>query len=228
MRERRHELAALACASAPSRGPRPTATSPRRSTSSSTTRAARRARAWRHARPGPGRAQLDALRGARRLRGHRPVELPDRDPHGHDSGRPGDGQHRDPQARRAGPRLRRDGRRGAARRRRAPPAPSALLPGEGEAGAALVEDPRVHTIAFTGSMPVGLAILETAAQGPRRPEATSSASSPRWAARTASSSTPTPTSTTPCPRSCAPRSSTPARSARPPRRVLVHEAIAER
>ncbi len=39
-----------------------------------------------------------------------------------------------------------------------------LLPGEGDAGAALVEDPRVHTIAFTGSAAVGLEILRAAAE----------------------------------------------------------------
>jgi RHH-type proline utilization regulon transcriptional repressor/proline dehydrogenase/delta 1-pyrroline-5-carboxylate dehydrogenase len=38
-----------------------------------------------------------------------------------------------------------------------------LLPGEGEAGAALVRDPRVQTIAFTGSAEVGLGILRAAA-----------------------------------------------------------------
>jgi RHH-type transcriptional regulator, proline utilization regulon repressor / proline dehydrogenase / delta 1-pyrroline-5-carboxylate dehydrogenase len=37
-----------------------------------------------------------------------------------------------------------------------------LLPGEGEAGAALVADPRVQTIAFTGSLPVGLEINRVA------------------------------------------------------------------
>ncbi len=42
----------------------------------------------------------------------------------------------------------------------------ALLPGEGDAGAALVRDPRVHTIAFTGSQPVGLEIVRTAAETP--------------------------------------------------------------
>jgi len=42
----------------------------------------------------------------------------------------------------------------------------ALLPGEGDVGAALVSDPRVHTIAFTGSAPVGLEILRTAAEVP--------------------------------------------------------------
>ncbi len=35
----------------------------------------------------------------------------------------------------------------------------ALLPGEGEVGAALVADPRVHTIAFTGSSQVGQEII---------------------------------------------------------------------
>jgi RHH-type transcriptional regulator, proline utilization regulon repressor / proline dehydrogenase / delta 1-pyrroline-5-carboxylate dehydrogenase len=40
----------------------------------------------------------------------------------------------------------------------------ALLPGEGDAGAALVRHPGVHTIAFTGSAAVGLEILEAAAQ----------------------------------------------------------------
>ena len=82
----------------------------------------------------------------------------------------------------------------------------------------------VHTIAFTGSGPVGLEIIRAAAEPPGARQ--SSASSPRWAARTASSSTPTPTSTRPSPRSsrafgyagqkCSAAS-----------RVLVHEAIAD-
>jgi RHH-type proline utilization regulon transcriptional repressor/proline dehydrogenase/delta 1-pyrroline-5-carboxylate dehydrogenase len=37
-----------------------------------------------------------------------------------------------------------------------------LLPGEGDVGAALVADPRVQTIAFTGSLPVGLEINRAA------------------------------------------------------------------
>lgn len=41
-----------------------------------------------------------------------------------------------------------------------------LLPGYGEPGAALVSDPRVHTIAFTGSSAVGLEIVRVAAQTP--------------------------------------------------------------
>jgi acyl-CoA reductase-like NAD-dependent aldehyde dehydrogenase len=40
----------------------------------------------------------------------------------------------------------------------------ALLPGEGDAGAALVRHPGVHTIAFTGSGPVGLEIIRAAAE----------------------------------------------------------------
>ena len=40
----------------------------------------------------------------------------------------------------------------------------ALVPGEGDVGAALVRDPRVHTVAFTGSAAVGLEILTAAAE----------------------------------------------------------------
>ena len=40
----------------------------------------------------------------------------------------------------------------------------ALLPGEGETGAALVRHPGVHAIAFTGSAAVGLEIVEVAAR----------------------------------------------------------------
>jgi RHH-type proline utilization regulon transcriptional repressor/proline dehydrogenase/delta 1-pyrroline-5-carboxylate dehydrogenase len=47
-----------------------------------------------------------------------------------------------------------------------PPQALALLPGEGEVGAALVRDPRVHTIAFTGSSAVGLEIVRTAGETP--------------------------------------------------------------
>jgi RHH-type proline utilization regulon transcriptional repressor/proline dehydrogenase/delta 1-pyrroline-5-carboxylate dehydrogenase len=41
-----------------------------------------------------------------------------------------------------------------------------LVTGFGDAGAALVRDPRVHTIAFTGSSAVGLEIIRTAAETP--------------------------------------------------------------
>jgi RHH-type proline utilization regulon transcriptional repressor/proline dehydrogenase/delta 1-pyrroline-5-carboxylate dehydrogenase len=44
-----------------------------------------------------------------------------------------------------------------------PAAAAQLVPGDGDAGAALVRDPGVDTIAFTGSAPVGLEILAAAA-----------------------------------------------------------------
>ena len=75
-----------------------------------------------------------------------------------------------------------------------------LLPGGDEPGKALVADPRIHTIVFTGSCAAGLKILEQRGARSSPASATSSASSPRWAARTRSSSTPTPTSTTSSPR----------------------------
>jgi RHH-type proline utilization regulon transcriptional repressor/proline dehydrogenase/delta 1-pyrroline-5-carboxylate dehydrogenase len=48
----------------------------------------------------------------------------------------------------------------------APPGAISLVPGFGEAGAALVRDPRVHVIAFTGSSAVGLDIVRAAAETP--------------------------------------------------------------
>jgi RHH-type proline utilization regulon transcriptional repressor/proline dehydrogenase/delta 1-pyrroline-5-carboxylate dehydrogenase len=47
-----------------------------------------------------------------------------------------------------------------------PRAALSLLPGYGEVGAALVRDPRVHVIAFTGSSAVGLEIVRAAAETP--------------------------------------------------------------
>jgi RHH-type proline utilization regulon transcriptional repressor/proline dehydrogenase/delta 1-pyrroline-5-carboxylate dehydrogenase len=47
-----------------------------------------------------------------------------------------------------------------------PPAALSLLPGEGDVGAALVRDPRVNLIAFTGSAAVGLEIVRAAAETP--------------------------------------------------------------
>jgi RHH-type proline utilization regulon transcriptional repressor/proline dehydrogenase/delta 1-pyrroline-5-carboxylate dehydrogenase len=47
-----------------------------------------------------------------------------------------------------------------------PPDALALLPGEGDVGATLVRDPGVHTIAFTGSQPVGLEIVRAAGDTP--------------------------------------------------------------
>jgi RHH-type proline utilization regulon transcriptional repressor/proline dehydrogenase/delta 1-pyrroline-5-carboxylate dehydrogenase len=48
----------------------------------------------------------------------------------------------------------------------APPGSINLVTGFGDAGAALVADPRVHTIAFTGSSAVGLQIVRNAAETP--------------------------------------------------------------
>jgi predicted delta-1-pyrroline-5-carboxylate dehydrogenase group 2 len=45
-----------------------------------------------------------------------------------------------------------------------PPAALSLLPGEGDIGAALVRHADVQTIAFTGSLPVGLEIVRAAAE----------------------------------------------------------------
>ncbi len=45
-----------------------------------------------------------------------------------------------------------------------PSAAISLLPGDGDTGAALVRDPGVHTIAFTGSLPVGLEVVRAAAE----------------------------------------------------------------
>jgi RHH-type proline utilization regulon transcriptional repressor/proline dehydrogenase/delta 1-pyrroline-5-carboxylate dehydrogenase len=47
-----------------------------------------------------------------------------------------------------------------------PPGAVSLLPGFGDAGEALVRHPGVHTIAFTGSSAVGLAIVRAAAETP--------------------------------------------------------------
>ncbi len=48
----------------------------------------------------------------------------------------------------------------------APPGAISLLPGFGEVGAALVRNPRVHVIAFTGSSAVGLEIVRSSADTP--------------------------------------------------------------
>jgi RHH-type proline utilization regulon transcriptional repressor/proline dehydrogenase/delta 1-pyrroline-5-carboxylate dehydrogenase len=45
-----------------------------------------------------------------------------------------------------------------------PDAALSILPGAGEIGEALVRDPRVHVIAFTGSLPVGRSIVRAAAE----------------------------------------------------------------
>jgi RHH-type proline utilization regulon transcriptional repressor/proline dehydrogenase/delta 1-pyrroline-5-carboxylate dehydrogenase len=47
-----------------------------------------------------------------------------------------------------------------------PPGAISLLPGFGDVGAALVRDPRVHVVAFTGSSAVGLEIVRVSAETP--------------------------------------------------------------
>jgi predicted delta-1-pyrroline-5-carboxylate dehydrogenase group 2 len=54
----------------------------------------------------------------------------------------------------------------ALRQAGAPPGAISLLPGFGDVGAAVVRDPGVHTIAFTGSSAVGLDIIKAAAETP--------------------------------------------------------------
>ena len=54
----------------------------------------------------------------------------------------------------------------ALRQAGAPPGAISLLPGYGEVGAALVRQPGVHVIAFTGSSAVGLEIVRAAAETP--------------------------------------------------------------
>jgi RHH-type proline utilization regulon transcriptional repressor/proline dehydrogenase/delta 1-pyrroline-5-carboxylate dehydrogenase len=49
-----------------------------------------------------------------------------------------------------------------------PPEAISLLPGEGDVGEALVRDPRVHAVAFTGSLPVGRSIVRAAAETSER------------------------------------------------------------
>jgi RHH-type proline utilization regulon transcriptional repressor/proline dehydrogenase/delta 1-pyrroline-5-carboxylate dehydrogenase len=49
-----------------------------------------------------------------------------------------------------------------------PPEAISLLPGAGDVGEALVRDPRVHAIAFTGSLPVGRSIVSAAAETSER------------------------------------------------------------
>ena len=134
---------------------------------------------------GAGRAQHAELPAARRRRGHLAVELPGRDPAAGWSPAglaTGNAVVLKPAEQAPGCAfvLVR-----ALREAGVPADALALLPGEGDVGAALVADPRVHTIAFTGSSAVGLEIMRIAADDAGRARSTSSAWSPRWAARTA-------------------------------------------
>jgi RHH-type proline utilization regulon transcriptional repressor/proline dehydrogenase/delta 1-pyrroline-5-carboxylate dehydrogenase len=93
------------------------------------------------------------------------VELPDRDPARHGGRRPGTGNTAvlkpAEQTPGCGAMLVQALRAGGV-----PAGAIALLPGEGDVGAALVRHPDVQTIAFTGSGPVGLDILKAAGEVP--------------------------------------------------------------
>ena len=112
-------------------------------------------------RPRRGRPLL--LRAPRSGRGHRPLELPPRHPHRHGVGRPRRRQHSGLQAGQATPVI------GYALVRilheaGVPVGAVNFLPGPGsEVGDHLVADPRVDLIAFTGSLDVGLSIMQKAA-----------------------------------------------------------------
>ena len=110
-----------------------------------------RARARARAAPGARRAQHDALRRARRRRGDRAVELPDRDPVRDDGRRARRGQRGRAEAGRAVARVRATRWSSALREAGVPAGALALLPGFGDAGAALVRAPgrahdRVHRL----------------------------------------------------------------------------------
>ena len=131
----------------------------RRSTSAATTPPRRDARSTPQPMPGPtGETQRAALSRPRRVRLHQPVEFP-----AGDLPRPGRGgarrrQRGGGQARRADAADRRRGGAAAASRPACRPSALQLVPGDGKVGAALVADPRVAGVAFTGSTEVGRAI----------------------------------------------------------------------
>ena len=179
-----------------SRGPRPTPTSARRSTSSSTTRTARS----RSTAAAP-LLQLPGERNAMRYvaRGVTGVIAPWNFPLAIAAGMvcaalaTGNAVVLKPAEQAPG--VRQGRRRRAARRRRPARRAAACCPGGDEAGKALVADPRIHTIVFTGSCAVGLQILERAAKvvpGQRHLKRVIA----EMGGKNASSSTPTPTSTT--------------------------------
>ena len=118
--------------------------------------------------PGPtGERNELAARRPRRVRLHQPVEFPGRDLHGPDRRRARGRQHRDRETRGAGVA---DRRAIVERLLRAglPPGALQFLPGDGAAlGAALLGDPRVAGVAFTGSVETARAINRALAQRER-------------------------------------------------------------
>ena len=99
-----------------------------------------------------------------RGRRHRAVELPDRDPVRDDRGGARHRQRGRAQARRAVARLRAAARPGAARRRRARRRRSRCCPARATSAPRSSAIPACTTIAFTGSLPVGLEIVRAAAE----------------------------------------------------------------
>ena len=115
----------------------------------------------------PGRDQRHRADRPGGRRGHPPLELPAGDPDGDDRRRDRGGQRGDPQAGRAVAGHRPSRSYEAFREAGLPPGVLNFLPGKGEVvGQALVADPRVDLIAFTGSKAVGLEINRRAAETP--------------------------------------------------------------
>ena len=123
-----------------------------------------RARRGAAAAPGSRRAQRHAVRAPRRDGGDRALELPARDSVRDDVGRARHRQRRGPQAGRAVAGMRADARPGPARRRGARVGASRCSPARATPARRWWPIPGVHTIAFTGSMPVGLEIARAAAE----------------------------------------------------------------
>ena len=119
----------------------------------------------------PGERNTLRYARARRRRRDLAVELPARDPVRDGRRGPRDRQRGACSSRPSSRRAARAVLVRALREAGVPPEALALLPGEGDVGAALVRDPRVHTIAFTGSVAVGLEIVRTRRRDRARPAA---------------------------------------------------------
>ena len=115
--------------------------------------------------PGARRAQHDALCAARRRRRDRAVELPARDPDGMAAAGLAAGNAVVLKPAEQSP-ASADFLWRALDAAGLPEGTLNVVPGFGDVGAALVRDPRVHVIAFTGSSAVGLEIVRAAAETP--------------------------------------------------------------
>ena len=119
---------------------------------------ARRALAPSRCRDRPARATSSTLSRPRRVRLHQPVEFPARDLPRPGGGRAGRRQCGRRQAGRADAADRRRSGAHSASRPALPTTALHLVPGDGRVGAALVADPRVAGVVFTGSTEVARAI----------------------------------------------------------------------